>query len=240
MFPSSNFVLAAGVAIFHLASQRVVICSARDRYGRKYWFLPKGRRDAGEESGRGAEREGFEESGYRNRLLPLPTPHLQPQPYPRLSTPPLTAEPIWTQLLPLHQNSIQYILFWYISETLPPSLETKLSSPPSPSVSNQFPLSTSATQPYKPPPPFPTDLTLRERIAMEPEGYEPVKHEGTSVDEEERTYESYLVSVEEAVEKLRGGVMGDVMADVVGRGWRGIRERLRVESEEVVAGEAGS
>lgn len=60
-FSSENLVLGAGVAIFHIASGRVVLCSAEDRYGRTYYFLPKGRRDAGEESGRGAEREGYEE-----------------------------------------------------------------------------------------------------------------------------------------------------------------------------------
>lgn len=53
--------LGAGVAIFHIASGRVVICSAVDRKMGLYYFLPKGRRDAGEESGRGAEREGYEE-----------------------------------------------------------------------------------------------------------------------------------------------------------------------------------
>jgi ADP-ribose pyrophosphatase YjhB (NUDIX family) len=60
-FSSDNFVIGGGVAIFHIASARVVICSAEDRHGRMYYFLPKGRRDAGEESGRGAEREGYEE-----------------------------------------------------------------------------------------------------------------------------------------------------------------------------------
>lgn len=60
-FSAENFVVGAGVAIFHVASKRVVICSAEDRHGRQYYFLPKGRRDAGEESGRGAEREGYEE-----------------------------------------------------------------------------------------------------------------------------------------------------------------------------------
>jgi ADP-ribose pyrophosphatase YjhB (NUDIX family) len=69
-FSSENLVLGAGVAIFHIASARVVICSAEDRHGRTYYFLPKGRRDAGEESGRGAEREGFEEV-YKSYLLPL-------------------------------------------------------------------------------------------------------------------------------------------------------------------------
>lgn len=57
-FASSKLTIGAGVAIFHIASARVVLCwHSRD----KYWFLPKGRRDAGEDSGAGAEREGFEE-----------------------------------------------------------------------------------------------------------------------------------------------------------------------------------
>lgn len=61
---------------------------------------------------------------------------------------------------------------------------------------------------------------------MEPEGYEPIHHEGTGVDEEEAEYKSYLVPVEEAVEKLG---RNDVMADVVVRGWRAIRERYSME-----------
>lgn len=57
-FPSAHLVVGCGVAIFHVASARVVLCwHSRDRY----WFLPKGRRDAGEETARAAEREGFEE-----------------------------------------------------------------------------------------------------------------------------------------------------------------------------------
>jgi hypothetical protein len=60
-FASGDFILGGGVAIFHIATGRVVICSAVDRRIGKYYFLPKGRRDAGEESGRGAEREGYEE-----------------------------------------------------------------------------------------------------------------------------------------------------------------------------------
>lgn len=57
-FASEKITTGAGVAIFHLASERVVVCwHSRDRY----WFLPKGRRNASEETGRGAEREGFEE-----------------------------------------------------------------------------------------------------------------------------------------------------------------------------------
>jgi 8-oxo-dGTP pyrophosphatase MutT (NUDIX family) len=60
-FLAEDFVQGGGVAIFHLASERVVICSAEDRLRRTYYFLPKGRRDAGEDAARGAEREGYEE-----------------------------------------------------------------------------------------------------------------------------------------------------------------------------------
>lgn len=57
-FDSAHLTIGAGVAIFHLATSRVVLCwHTRE----KYWFLPKGRRDAHEETGCGAEREGYEE-----------------------------------------------------------------------------------------------------------------------------------------------------------------------------------
>ena len=55
---SAHLTIGAGVAIFHLASSRVVLCYHSVD---KYFFLPKGRRDASEDSGSGAEREGFEE-----------------------------------------------------------------------------------------------------------------------------------------------------------------------------------
>jgi hypothetical protein len=114
------------------------------------------------------------------------------------------------QLMPL--GTRQYVLFWYIAETLPPDLEKELE--------------TEQGAAYKPPPPFPRDLSLRDRIAQEAEGYEPVHHEGTGVDEEEQTYESYLVPVEEAVEKLGRRT---VLADVVLKGWKGIQDRLAME-----------
>jgi hypothetical protein len=60
-----DFIVGGGVAIFHIATGRVVICSAENRRGETYYFLPKGRRDAGEESGTGAEREGYEEVRYK-------------------------------------------------------------------------------------------------------------------------------------------------------------------------------
>lgn len=57
-FDSSHLTIGAGVAIFHLATSRVILCQHSVK---KYWFLPKGRRDVGEDTVCGAEREGFEE-----------------------------------------------------------------------------------------------------------------------------------------------------------------------------------
>lgn len=77
--------------------------------------------------------------------------------------------------------------------------------------------------------------TLQQRIAEDArvttDGtrtfYEPPKHEGTGVDEEEALYESCLLSIEEARRKLRGSVM----EDVVRRGWDAVKLRLEIESE---------
>ncbi|KAF2009254.1 hypothetical protein BU24DRAFT_428800 [Aaosphaeria arxii CBS 175.79] len=209
---SEEFVIGGGVAIFHIASQRVVICSAEDRKGRTYYFLPKGRRDAGEESGPGAEREGYEESGYRNRLLPLPIKHRQPEAHPRISAPSMTAEPVCMYMMPMGYTSLQYVIYWYIAETLPPSLEAECEMKPG--------------EAYKRPPPYPTDLKLKDRLQMEPEGYEPIHHKGTGVDEEEATYISYLLPIEEAIGRLG---KDNVMSDVVRKGWRGIQERFTQE-----------
>ncbi|KAB2571798.1 hypothetical protein DBV05_g9563, partial [Lasiodiplodia theobromae] len=181
-FPSEHLVIGCGVAIFHVASARVVLCRhTRDRY----WFLPKGRRDAGEETNRAAEREGFEESGYRNRLLPLPVHHRQPQnntatsqdttqPPPSLSSLFVT-EPLYTQLVPVSPRT-QYLLFWYAAETLPPAVEAAM-PPPGPSV------------PYVAAPPAAAEVgdhsSLLARVRAEPPDYQPRRWEGTGVDEEE-------------------------------------------------------
>jgi hypothetical protein len=106
----------------------------------------------------------------------------------------------------------QYVLYWYIAETLPPSLEKELE--------------TEAGAAYKPPPPYPRNLTLRDRIKQEPEGYEPLHHEGTGVDEEELTFKSHMLPIEEAVRRLG---RDSVMADVVLKGWQGIQDRLAIE-----------
>ena len=112
----------------------------------------------------------------------------------------------------MNRHATQYLLYWYIAETIPPSLEEALVSAPN--------------EPYKPPPAYPPGLTLKQRLELDPDGYEPIKHEGTGVDEEEAQYKSYLVGIDEAVKKLgRNGVM----AEVVLRGWQGIQDRMRLE-----------
>ena len=57
-FDGTCVCFGGGVAIFHLASARVVVCY-HPRH--RFWFLPKGRKDVDEEAGAGAEREGYEE-----------------------------------------------------------------------------------------------------------------------------------------------------------------------------------
>lgn len=241
-FDSAHLTIGAGVAIFHIATSRVVLCYHPVM---KYWFLPKGRRDVNEETARGAEREGFEEvaprlhqlnvhaasrradnrpcnntfkSGYRNRLLPIPIRHQQPDPQYASSltiTPRFVTEPIWTQLAPVSGSS-QYILFWYISETVPPEIEASM---PPPVEGNTY-QSTAA---------YPKEMTLIQRIALEPEGYEPTRHENTGVDADEALYESVLLPVESAIEKLGGS---SISADVVRKGWAAICHRREMEAND--------
>ena len=222
-FSSEKLTIGAGVAIFHLASERVVVCyHSRD----KYWFLPKGRRNASETTGRAAEREGFEESGYHNRLLPLPTTHRQPDPDEGHEK--FVTEPIWTQLLPLTATS-QYMLFWYIAETVPPGIEDSYSKP-------ETGASRTVSQAYRPPPVFPKDTALKVRVTEDiiigEDGrrrvYEPVRNPGTGVDEEELLYRSFLLPVPEAKKNLKGSVM----EDVVRRGWEGIQQRMVMEEKD--------
>lgn len=217
-YPSEKLTIGAGVAIFHIATERVVVCyHSRDQY----WFLPKGRKNANESINQAAEREGFEESGYRNRLIPIPMRHRAPDPdegHERFVT-----EAIWTQFLPLTATS-QYILFWFAAETLPPQIEQSYST------------AEASPSPYRPPPAFPVDATLKQRIAEDmmleevrkEKLYEPIKHEGTGVDDEERLYHSFLLPIAEAKRKLKGSVM----EDVVRRGWEGIQLRMEMEAEK--------
>ena len=119
------------------------------------------------------------------------------------------------QLVPVATSS-QYVLFWYIAETMPPGAETSLP----PTVEG-------APSPYQRPVPYPVNLTLAQRVQLEPEGYEPIRYEDTGVDSEEALYESYLLPIPEAIKKLEG----TIMADVVQKGWKGILKRRELEEK---------
>ncbi|KAI9795204.1 MAG: hypothetical protein M1816_000226 [Peltula sp. TS41687] len=224
-FSSERLTLAAGVAIFHVATARVVLCFHTRE---KHWFLPKGRRDVNEDSGVGAEREGFEESGYRNRLLPIPLVHRQPSPHNAVAgivSPCYVAEPVWTQLLPLN-HACQYLLFWYVAETLPPDVENAINA-----RVRETQQGTANQVPYENPPRYPPNLTLPARLAMEPEEYKPVRHENTGVGADEAHYRSFLIPVEEAKKRL-----GGIQRDVVHKGWEAIKLRWSQESGDGSAG----
>ena len=55
--------------------------------------------------------------------------------------------------------------------------------------------------------------------------YEPIRHQNTGVNDDEALYESYLMTVDEAISKLGKGVS----ADVVRRGWEAIQLRQNME-----------
>lgn len=122
-------------------------------------------------------------------------------------------EPVWTQLAPVARTA-QYILFWYVAETVPPDVEVAL-----------FAREKEQGMAYQYPPKFEAGTALKERMAMEDGGYEPVRHENTGVNAEEALYESYLMPVQEAIEKLGSAVS----ADVVRKGWEAIQLRLKME-----------
>jgi 8-oxo-dGTP pyrophosphatase MutT (NUDIX family) len=219
---SDNSLTGAGVTIFHLATSRIVICKDT-RNG--VFFLPKGRKDASEETTITAIREGYEESGYRCRLLPLPLPHLQPSPA-TLDTKEgyesgteqkkWVIEPLATRMMPVARE-YQYLLFWYAAETVSEDIEQALNAA---DVSGDG---------FVRPESFPENMTLEQREAMDMrEGgvYEPKRHEGTGVDEDEAFYVGMLVGVEEAMRLL-----GGTSADVVGRAWEGVCLRRKMEEK---------
>ncbi|KAA6413580.1 MAG: hypothetical protein FRX48_03326 [Lasallia pustulata] len=123
-------------------------------------------------------------------------------------------------LIPLTSNS-QCMLFWYIAETLPPEMEKELNAKTGTEAT-----ATSPT-PYQYLPKYPATLTLGERLEMEVGGYEPVHHLNTAVDSEEALYESHLLPVKEAVQKLKG----TIQEDVVRSGWQAIVRRHQTESK---------
>jgi hypothetical protein len=127
------------------------------------------------------------------------------------------------------------MLFWYAAETVTPEIEQSYGEDHSGSGGD------SAQRIYRPPPAFPVGITLQQRIAEdtihgEDESshvYEPVWHEGTGVDEEEQLYRSSLLPVPEAIRKLKGSLM----EDVVRRGWEAIEFRMELERENASSSE---
>ncbi|KAJ7054715.1 NUDIX hydrolase domain-like protein [Mycena amicta] len=79
IFADDNFLLGAGMVIFQQNTHnlKVVLCYEKEK---KYWFLPKGRKDVGESLEEAALREAYEESGYRVEPLPLLTQTHAPSP----------------------------------------------------------------------------------------------------------------------------------------------------------------
>jgi hypothetical protein len=120
-------------------------------------------------------------------------------------------EPVWTTLLP-NSKRTQYLLHWYVAETLPPLDEASIGPPP-------------ASRKYQEPPPYLSDLKLRDRLALEDDGYEPTRYANTGVDSEEALYTSELMPIEKAVTRLGR----NSMADVVTIGWDRIQARLKHE-----------
>ena len=103
---------------------------------------------------------------------------------------------------------------------MPPEVEIQLNEDMAANASEY------SQRPYQYPPKYPQALTLAARRAMEPAGYEPVHHANTGVDLDEALYESYLLSIDEAIQNLRGSIQ----EDVVRRGWEAICVRDRMES----------
>lgn len=145
--------------------------------------------------------------------------HRQPRPHdaPIGRSSDFVCEPVWTQLIP-QSRSVQYILFWYIAETVPPEIEVSMRNTPG-----------ADPVPYQQPPRFPAGMTLADRIALEPEGYEPIKHEHTAANTEETFYESHLLSIDEALHALGTDT---VSADVIRRGWAAILLRREMEKSK--------
>ena len=155
--------------------------------------------------------------------MPLPLPHLQPSPATLASgdgeeggmeQSKWVIEPLATRMMPVARE-YQYLLFWYAAETL--------------SEEDEETLNTVSEQGFVKPEVFPENMTLKEREALDKrEGgiYEPRRHEGTGVDEDEAFYVGMLVGVEEAVRLL-----GGTSADVVRRAWEGICLRRKMEEK---------
>ncbi|KAJ6578791.1 NUDIX hydrolase domain-like protein [Mycena vulgaris] len=114
-----NFLLGAGMVVFQPATLKVVVVYEREK---KYWFLPKGRKDVGESLEQTALREAYEESGYRVEFLPVYSNTRAPDPLHKVDAP--NCEPIFinTAAYPARKRRNyslppgEYLSFWYIGQ----------------------------------------------------------------------------------------------------------------------------
>ena len=120
---------------------------------------------------------------------------------------------------------MQYVVFWYIAETLPPDVEEDLN------VAMEGTATQENLTPSVYPPRFPQGLSLVDRIKMDGSSYEPKHHPNTGVDEDEALYESHLLSVDEAICKLGNSAS----AEVVRGGWEAICLRREIEAKKIVS-----
>ncbi|KAJ7452038.1 NUDIX hydrolase domain-like protein [Mycena galericulata] len=117
-----NFLLGAGMVVFQPATLKVVTVWEKEK---KYWFLPKGRKDVGESLEQAALREAYEESGYRVQPLPLYTQTRAPGPPSNRETPYRpNCEPIFINTTSYPQRKRrnivappgEYLTFWYVGQ----------------------------------------------------------------------------------------------------------------------------
>jgi hypothetical protein len=155
--------------------------------------------------------------------LGLPLSHLQPSPAvtgsrdedgESIGGKRWVIEPLATRMMPVARE-YQYLLFWYAAETVPEDGEEALNAV--------------VSQGFAKPESIPENMTLKEREKLDMrEGgiYEPKRHEGTGVDEDEAFYVGMLVGVDEAMRLL-----GGTSADVVRRAWEGVCLRRKMEEK---------
>ncbi|KAG5731119.1 hypothetical protein E4T56_gene15567 [Termitomyces sp. T112] len=120
---SQNFMLGAGMVIIQPSTHKIVVIYDT---ARKYWFLPRGRKDVGESLETTALREAYEESGYKATFLPLFTPVHAPSPPSdpgarrRLNTESLyTTITHWAAGRGNRSVPGEYMTFWYAGQ-IPP------------------------------------------------------------------------------------------------------------------------
>jgi len=116
--------LGAGMVIIQPSTQKIVVVYETEK---KFWFLPRGRKDVGESLEQAALREAYEETGYQAEFLPLLNPTHQPvPPHLREDADWLNTEPMYVTLTSWHprrrRNGVvevhggEYLTMWYAGQ----------------------------------------------------------------------------------------------------------------------------